>query len=98
MADGAADDAARAVMAWHGGLHVLHCRDDRCNGGATCDCPCHTFSAQIRAAQSYIKRTYGQPEWTGMHTRLDWRADYAVAQRAHERKRRAMLVRLYARA
>lgn len=94
MADAAADDAARAVMAWHGGLHAVHCRDDRCNGGATCDCPCHTVSMQIRAAQEYIRRTYGH---LADQPRLGWRADYTVAQRAHKRKRRAMLVRLYAR-
>lgn len=59
MADGAADDAARAV------------------------------SAQITSGLDYIRRTYYGREW---------RSSYAVLSAVHKRKRRAMLVRLYARA
>jgi hypothetical protein len=31
------------VHAWHDGMHMIHCRDDRCNGGRSCNCPCHAI-------------------------------------------------------
>jgi hypothetical protein len=46
------------VHEWRGGMHYVHCRDDRCHGGSMCDCPCHV-----------IFEGYGQdqdPAWQGV--------------------------------
>jgi hypothetical protein len=34
-------EPANHDAAWWAAVHPIHCRDDRCNGGATCSCPCH---------------------------------------------------------
>jgi hypothetical protein len=57
------------VMAWRSGMHMIHCRDDRCRGGAACDCPCHPWEAAqaasvpdpINPAAALTEAVYGQP-------------------------------------
>jgi hypothetical protein len=42
LADREAGQLPPGVEAWRGGLHRLHCREDRCGPhGERCDCPCH---------------------------------------------------------
>ena len=41
-------------------IHPVHCRDDRCNGGATCGCPCHQLAAGQQVADQMLGQAVSQ--------------------------------------
>jgi hypothetical protein len=50
------------VRGWRDGLHMIHCRDDRCNGGGTCPCPCHVIFEDFDPRQAEWQQGVPYPQ------------------------------------